>query len=217
MSAIALKISALAIRTIAKPIANSVKARAKVHGPFRRACIGVAQILHSSDVRMRQKLLGSNVKIRPLNDAKAIEMGANFLSESVLFGVAAGVVIFETVRSSRKETARREGVNDEIASLREQIEQLKMAIVRISPSDATSLGIVDFSPKSAPPTGLKRDIINDVVIIPSRYPKDHVAALTSNSFVHAHEQTPQSSASSSFQSLPNSLILFIKQIISLSK
>lgn len=39
---------------------------------------------------MRRRLLGEDhpLHIRPLNDAKAIDSGANFLSESFLFGFA---------------------------------------------------------------------------------------------------------------------------------
>ncbi|KAK9451462.1 optic atrophy 3 protein-domain-containing protein [Limtongia smithiae] len=145
MSTIALKIGALLVRTLAKPIANSIKTRAKVHGPFRQTCIAVAQVLHSSDVTLRMRLLGEQgAKVRPLNDTKAIDMGANFLSESFLFAVAAGVVIFESVRASRKANTRHENVTDDIADLQEQVAQLRAVVARIAPQESSSLGIVDY-------------------------------------------------------------------------
>ncbi|KAK9477846.1 OPA3-domain-containing protein [Lipomyces japonicus] len=136
MSTIALKIGSLLIRTLAKPIANSIKSRAKHHGPFRNTCIAVAQRLHATDVRLRSGLIGSKAtaKVRPLNDTKAIEMGANFLSETFLFSVAASVVLFESVRSSRKATSRHEGVTEDILDLQEEIVQLKQVIAEIAPN-----------------------------------------------------------------------------------
>ncbi|KAK9315165.1 optic atrophy 3-like protein, partial [Lipomyces starkeyi] len=135
MSTIALKISSLLVRTLAKPIANTIKARAKHHGPFRKVCIAVAQTLHSTDVRLRLGLLGDagRAKVRPLNDAKAIDMGANFLSESFLFAIAAGAIIFESVRSSRKSSARQASVEDDISELQAEVAKLKAAIAKLSP------------------------------------------------------------------------------------
>ncbi|KAJ5355134.1 uncharacterized protein N7496_012346 [Penicillium cataractarum] len=61
-------------------------------------------------------------RIRPLSESKAIESGANFISESFLFLVAGGLIVFESWRSRRKESTRREGVEDRLAEL-EQSEQ----------------------------------------------------------------------------------------------
>ncbi|KAL2837063.1 OPA3-domain-containing protein [Aspergillus pseudoustus] len=48
--------------------------------------------------------------IRPLSESKAIESGATFISESFLFLVAGGLILFESWRSRRKETTRRDDV-----------------------------------------------------------------------------------------------------------
>ncbi|CDM33084.1 hypothetical protein DTO013E5_5725 [Penicillium roqueforti] len=60
--------------------------------------------------------------IRPLSESKAIESGANFISESFLFLVAGGLILFESWRSRSKESTRREGVEGRLADL-EQSEQ----------------------------------------------------------------------------------------------
>lgn len=72
-------------------------------------------------------LLGeqSAAKIRPLNDARAIENGATILSETVIFSVAGGLLVYEGLRSSRNESQRRERVADDIAALQDEIEWLK--------------------------------------------------------------------------------------------
>lgn len=56
-------------------------------------------------------------RIRPLSEAKAIDSGANFISETFLFGVGLGCVLFETWRSRRKEKGRREDVAERLAEL----------------------------------------------------------------------------------------------------
>lgn len=44
--------------------------------------------MHRTDVNLRMKLLGEQAsKIRPLNDARAVENGANFLSEAFILYV----------------------------------------------------------------------------------------------------------------------------------
>lgn len=58
-------------------------------------------------------------KIRPLSEAKAIDSGANFVSESFLLVVAVGCVIGERLYSSRKETSRREDVAERLSELEE--------------------------------------------------------------------------------------------------
>lgn len=84
------KIGQLVIRTLAKPIANQLKSQAANHETFRKACIGLAQFMHRSEITLRSNLIGgTHQKVRPLNDAKAVANGANAISEGFLFAVAA--------------------------------------------------------------------------------------------------------------------------------
>ncbi|PIG80763.1 OPA3 domain protein [Aspergillus arachidicola] len=55
--------------------------------------------------------------IRPLSESKAIESGATFISETFLFIVAGGLIVFESWRSRRKENTRREDVETRLAEL----------------------------------------------------------------------------------------------------
>ena len=70
-------------------------------------------------------------RIRPLSEAKAIETGANFISEGFLFGVAGALIIFEAWRSRRKETNRREDVADRIGDLEESERAARAALVEL--------------------------------------------------------------------------------------
>ncbi|CEL08428.1 hypothetical protein ASPCAL11578 [Aspergillus calidoustus] len=55
--------------------------------------------------------------IRPLSESKAIESGATFISESFLFIVAGSLILFESWRSRRKETTRRDDVEARLKEL----------------------------------------------------------------------------------------------------
>ncbi|KAI5812197.1 optic atrophy 3 protein-domain-containing protein [Pyronema omphalodes] len=230
MSTTALKLTTLAIRTLAKPIATRIKAQARDHPRFRKICISVAQRLHRIDMRLRLGLLrdtaeniakaeqaektrrreealkkmkeaealypglvirvrsdvpegeelGSvarerekegasqgvgvdkgvieqaqlNVRdslggkmdgklpdgktaektpapaprIRPLSESKAIDAGANFISEAFLFAVAGSLILAEAWRSRRKEASRRDVVTERLELLEQRKRQDEMRL-----------------------------------------------------------------------------------------
>jgi hypothetical protein len=66
----------------------------------------------------------AKVKIRPLSDARAIELGANFFSEAFIFMVAVGLILLENWRSSRKSSQRRDEVSERLEALEAQVERL---------------------------------------------------------------------------------------------
>jgi hypothetical protein len=70
-------------------------------------------------------------RIRPLSEAKAVDTGATFISEAFLFGVAASLILFESWRSRRKETSRREDVADRLAELEESEKAARRALVEL--------------------------------------------------------------------------------------
>lgn len=67
--------------------------------------------------------------IRPLSEAKAIESGANFISEAFLFVVAGGLIVFESWRSRRKETTRREDVEVRLTELEQSEKAARRALI----------------------------------------------------------------------------------------
>ncbi|ORX91727.1 OPA3-domain-containing protein [Basidiobolus meristosporus CBS 931.73] len=112
------KIFSLLVRTIAKPVANTIKNRTKSNPNFRAMCISVAQWTHKAEMNLKMKFLGYNKeKIRPLNDAKAIEAGANFLGESIIFTIAGSLIVFETLRTRRNKANERNEMSDNITML----------------------------------------------------------------------------------------------------
>lgn len=70
-------------------------------------------------------------RIRPLSESKAIESGANFISETFLFLVAGGLIVFESLRSRRKESSRREGLEDRLCELEQSERNAREALVAL--------------------------------------------------------------------------------------
>ncbi|KAF2736652.1 hypothetical protein EJ04DRAFT_404092, partial [Polyplosphaeria fusca] len=173
-----LKISSLFVRTLAKPLANTIKRNAREHDRFRRFCIGFAQGLHRIDMRMRlgllqdpevierqiareirevealkkkakiptvktkeemkaeeamtskereeiKKRLERKPRIRPLPEAKAIELGANFVSETFIFTVGIGVILFENWRQRRKARNQRDDIRENLEELQVELKSVK--------------------------------------------------------------------------------------------
>ncbi|KAF2482530.1 optic atrophy 3 protein-domain-containing protein [Neohortaea acidophila] len=73
----------------------------------------------------RKKEEKPRIKIRPLSDARAIELGANFFSETFIFMVAVGLLLAENFRSSRKASSRRDEIQERLDTLEEAMEHLR--------------------------------------------------------------------------------------------
>ncbi|KAL8281005.1 hypothetical protein RQP46_006684 [Phenoliferia psychrophenolica] len=127
-----IKVASLFLKTLAKPLANRLKTQAKENPSFRRATIAMAQFMHRNEMNMRIKLLGEDhpKHIRPLNDTKAIDAGANFLSEAFLFGIATAIIIGESWRSSRKEGRRRDLVAETLEEHETKLRELNEALAK---------------------------------------------------------------------------------------
>lgn len=158
MSGIALKFTSLLVRTVAKPMALALKAQAKEHEAFKTACIRVAQAVHSTDVHLRMRLLGENkIKVRPLNDKKAIENGANFLLEFFIFLVAGSLILYESYRSRVKAANEKLIVRNDISDLQDEIEEVKNLLEKLVGDLALLMerpetsGAASVPPKSSPP------------------------------------------------------------------
>lgn len=62
-------------------------------------------------------------RIRPLSESKAIDAGANFISEAFLFVVAGSLILAEAWRSRRKEASRRDIVTERLELLEQRKRQ----------------------------------------------------------------------------------------------
>ncbi|CAG2116392.1 unnamed protein product [Medioppia subpectinata] len=122
------KLATLAFRQVAKPIANSFKTRAKSSPFFRNyICMPPAQLYHWLEVNVKMKLLGLGKpsQVQKLNEQSAIELGAELLGETIIFTVAAGTLVAEYVRQSRKATAEAAVVEERWTQTERRIEELE--------------------------------------------------------------------------------------------
>lgn len=80
-----IKLGYLLVRTVAKPVAGTFKRQAKDHPWFRSACGRLAQLYHRIEIRMKRRIAakaGETVDlthIKPLDEAKAVELGGKSL------------------------------------------------------------------------------------------------------------------------------------------
>lgn len=77
------------------------------------------------NVKMRILNLGKPADVPKLNEAMAIELGAQMLGEGLMFTIAAGTMTFEYLRSSLKEREKEEGKELQFQSAINDISELQ--------------------------------------------------------------------------------------------
>lgn len=125
-----LKLGALAVKTLSKPLAAAVKRRAKSHPRFREIIINIAQTNHKLNVRIQRRLYGysTTVAIQPLIEEKAVEAAADLVGEVVVFTVAGAVVVGEYARSTMSEPRKEENRRLEREALRQKDSELEQEL-----------------------------------------------------------------------------------------
>lgn len=127
------KLGALLVKQVSKPLATFVKKRAINNAFFRNyICMPPAQLYHWCDVRMKMYLSNiirtkDSVPIPKLNEQAAIELGANLLGEAVIIGVASSILLWEYNRQKEKENQREEEESEFVNNLENRITDLAFA------------------------------------------------------------------------------------------
>lgn len=138
-----IKLGYLLIRTVAKPVANVLKQQTKNHPVFRSACVRLAQTYHRSEIKMSRRLGGASkavteAAVRPLDEQKAIEVGANFLGETLVFIVAGTVLILDQTVSAQKEQVRRQIIEDKFTQIFKEIDELKAEVKELKENKSSA-------------------------------------------------------------------------------
>lgn len=152
------KLAALAFRQLSKPLANRIKQRAK-SSPFFRTyvCMPPAQLYHWVEVNIKMRILnlGKPSEVPPLNEAMAIELGAELLGEMIIFASAAATLIAEYLRQARNERLRENAKQEkqlclecEVKDLRLRVEQQEAQIKHLTRLAGTFV----VAPPPPPPT-----------------------------------------------------------------
>ncbi|XP_032305497.1 putative OPA3-like protein CG13603 [Drosophila ananassae] len=130
----AAKLGVLAIKQVSKPIANVLKSNAKSSPFFRKyICMPPAQFYNWVEVKTKMWALnmgGRSVNVPPLNEAMAIELGANLLGEFIIFAIGAGLLIFEYSRQTAKENKKNEAAQMEKMQLTNTLTEMGFRLER---------------------------------------------------------------------------------------
>ncbi|RWS25415.1 OPA3-like protein [Leptotrombidium deliense] len=122
------KLGTLALKQLSKPLANAIKTRAKNSEFFRNnVCMPPAQLYHWMEVNVKMKMLGLGKprEVQKLNEAMAIELGAELLGECIIFLVGALTIAGEYVRQSRKTAQQEERTEERWTSLEKRVAELE--------------------------------------------------------------------------------------------
>lgn len=125
-----MKLGTLALKTLSKPVASRLKQQASTHPRFRAFIVGLAQMNHQITTRMQRRIYGhaTDVEIRPLDEAKAVQAAGDLIGELFVFTVAGAAVIFEVQRSARSEAKKEEVRRQEMEAMRERDEAIKTEV-----------------------------------------------------------------------------------------
>ena len=109
---------------MAKPVSKRIKRDFSKNKTTRRLLIGVGQTSHSVTSRMTIWSEGYKVKrITPLEEEKALGLGADFFGESFILLVSSGTIIWDynrsTTKSREKEAKQRADAKAERDALQE--------------------------------------------------------------------------------------------------
>lgn len=129
----AAKLGVLAMKQISKPIANLLKERAKNSPFFRKyVCMPPAQFYNWMEVKTKMWAmnLGKPTTVPVLNEAMAIDLGANLLGEIVIFTIGAGLLLLEYQRQVRKEANKEDMAIQEKLELQATINELIFQVQR---------------------------------------------------------------------------------------
>ncbi|CAL9113007.1 unnamed protein product [Musa textilis] len=121
------KLGSLVLRTLSKPIASRLKQQTGNYPRFREYIIGLAQANHRFTTTIQRRLYGqaTDVKIRPLNEEKAVQAAADLIGELFVFSVVAGAaIIFEVQRSARSEARKEESRRQELEAMKQKEQEL---------------------------------------------------------------------------------------------
>ena len=116
-------------RTIAREAAEAQARKHRLEAPTVRT--EAEQKAWEQETAEEKKKIKEKTKpkIRPLSEAKAIDAGANFVSESFLFLIAGSLAIFEYWRNKEKAKTRQEDVAERIGELEDTERSSKRALV----------------------------------------------------------------------------------------
>ncbi|KAF2001151.1 hypothetical protein P154DRAFT_172285 [Amniculicola lignicola CBS 123094] len=116
-------------RQIAREVAAAKAAREKTHMPTVKTeaetLADKALTAKEREAIKKKAEQAHKPRIRPLSETKAIETGANFVSEAFIFGVGIGVIVFEQWRQRRKARNQRDDIKEDLEEVQQELKAVK--------------------------------------------------------------------------------------------
>eukprot|EP01135_Chromosphaera_perkinsii_P009074 Nk52_evm5s1607 gene=Nk52_evmTU5s1607 len=124
------KVFYLAVKQLAKPVANAIKSNARNYPAFKRRCVAFAQFYHRTESWITIRMLGNfkAVKVKELNEAKAVNLGAEVLGEILIFSLGSAIIVEEYARSSRKEAKKELKLANAFTALETKVLELEVLL-----------------------------------------------------------------------------------------
>ena len=99
MSAVAVKLLILTVKTISKPFSKRLKEAAKNSTSFKSTCIFVGNYVNSFTHNVNIRLIGGKqIKLKPLGEPEAISKGAEVVGEGFVYAVSLTLLVGEYAR-----------------------------------------------------------------------------------------------------------------------
>jgi hypothetical protein len=99
MSAVAVKLLILTVKTISKPFSKRLKDAARNSTSFKSTCIFVGNYVNSFTHNVNIRLIGGKqIKLKPLGEPEAISKGAEVVGEGFVYAVSLTLLVGEYAR-----------------------------------------------------------------------------------------------------------------------
>jgi hypothetical protein len=99
MSAVAVKLLILTVKTISKPFSKRLKDVAKDSESFKGYCIKIGNFMNGFTHNVNIRFIGGKqIKLKPLGETEAISRGAEVVGEGFVYGVSICLLVAEYAR-----------------------------------------------------------------------------------------------------------------------
>lgn len=136
MADLIVKLGSLFVKTLSKPIAKGLKSRITNDEKMTARCVQVGQWSHQFWSWVTIRAAGHKaMRVKPLDDAVALNTGAETISEIFIFSVAGSTICFEIFRSefakARESKKKKDKEEAEIAKLDSTLKRIEDRITEI--------------------------------------------------------------------------------------
>lgn len=140
------KIGIVLIRQVSKPVSGYIKKKAGDNKKFRSFCVYCGKKYYFFEQYIQKKFYNSNTTnvnySSFITETKSVNVGCEILGESIIFFIAAVIIIAEYKRNSLKEAKKELILNHKLDVLRAQVKELQKEndeIMKIVMPDRTNI------------------------------------------------------------------------------